>query len=127
MPSFLSQLRAARSGVRDPLWKVLREGQSDLAKAAGDPLREALAGIVGYTFANGATRISTREIHRRLGIPPALKLSASKRIAGTMRSLGWSQCRMGRNGAREWGWMKRDYDIEYRPTDPSSYRSLLTP
>ena len=37
--------------------------------------------------------------------------SASKRIAQAMRSLGWSYCRMGSSGAREWGWARRDYDI----------------
>jgi hypothetical protein len=83
----------------------------------GDPWREALADSVGHTFANGVSKMSTREVHRRLGIPPTLKLSASKSIGQAMRSLGWSHCRMGPSGAREWGWARRDYDIESRLDD----------
>jgi hypothetical protein len=113
MTSYLAQLRATANTL-DPLSALVLDAQKRPGGSASDPIRSVLAELTGRASSLGIIRISTREVYLKLGIPPSLKLSASKRVAEAMRSLGWTQCRMGRSPTREWGWMKRDYDLAVR-------------
>jgi hypothetical protein len=110
--SYLEELRS-KADKLDPLGELVRERTASAHRALSDPVRVALAQLTANADAMGVFRLSTREVYLKLGIPEALKLSASKRVAEAMRSLGWTHCRLSRRPGvgRAWGWMKINYNI----------------
>jgi hypothetical protein len=110
--SYLEQLRS-KAAEFDPLGELVRERAASAHRALSDPVRSMLSQLTADAGATGVLRISTREVYLSLGIPEALKLGASKRVAEAMRSLGWTHCRLPRrpNVGRAWGWMKVNYNL----------------
>lgn len=110
--SYLEQLCSAKAKL-DPLGELVRERATSAYKGLTDPVRSALAQLTADADATGVFRLSTREVYLKLGIPEALKLGASKRVAEAMRSLGWTHCRLSRRPGvgRAWGWMKVNYNL----------------
>lgn len=132
MVSFMEQLHAmdALAGskeAREPWRKLLREGQMEAVRADADHWRSAVAQITGYAFPNGITRITSREMYFRLGIPPALQRSASRRVVPIMRSLGWNQRRIGSIGSRQWVWERYDLKKMRDPATPDLPPYEITP
>jgi hypothetical protein len=110
--SYLEQLRSAEANL-DPLGELVRTRAASAHRALSDPVRFALAQLTANAEATGVFRLSTQEVYLKLGIPEALKLGASKRVAEAMRSLGWTHCRLSRRPdvGRAWGWMKINYNM----------------
>jgi hypothetical protein len=118
-PSYTEQLRQASAAQAAPYVTLLREApEVEPALPEDRPLREALIQILASILATGRDRVSSRDLHWRLRVPPQLANRKGRDIARVMRSLGWVRSHYGtdrdKGGIRTWGWVWREWTISAR-------------